>query len=211
MINWWEFRNNLLDNTGGATLFGGINYSFVPDRFCTLNSAIYLNSGYLQVPNGVYFSGSYASFTVWIYLKSYQYYSRIFDFGNGPCSDNVGLAMFETSSQIYGLTCQNSSKSFKSLKAQSIINLNQWYFVAFVLSGTSGYIYVNGSLITNGTLFAPNNIIRTNNYIGKSNRITDSNADAIYDEIKIYQGALSSSAIMNEYNIQSNYGIILKF
>ena len=210
MINWWQFSNNLLDNTGGATLFGGLNYSFVPDRFCTLNSAIYFNHGFLQVPNGVYFPGSYASFTVWIYLKSYQSYSRIFDFGNGQNSDNVGLAMFGTSSQIFGFTNQNSSKS-SFITTSSIINLNQWYFIAFVLSDNTGYIYVNGNQIASVTLVVPNDIVRTRNYIGKSNWEKNSNADAIYDEIKIYQGALSSSSIMNEYNIQSNYGIILKF
>jgi hypothetical protein len=79
--------NNLTDVIGGAYLFGGSNYSFVPDRFCSLNSAIYLNKGYLQVPAGVYFSGDF-TLTAWIYLKSYQSYSRIFDFGNGEGKDN---------------------------------------------------------------------------------------------------------------------------
>jgi hypothetical protein len=199
MIHFWEFSNALSDNIGGATLFGGLNYSFVKNRFCSLNSAIYLNKGYLKVPSGVYFSGSYATLTVWIYLKSYQFQSRIFDFGNGPDSDNVGLSMFDTSSQMFGFTVSYFT-------TQPIINLNQWYFVAFVFSGTTSYIYVNGSQIANGTLQAPNNTIRTSNYIGKSNWKTDSNADAIYDDMKIYQGALSSVAIMNEYDTQSNQG-----
>jgi hypothetical protein len=60
-------------------------------------------------------------------------------------------------------------------------------------------------------LQAPNNVIRKSNYIGKSSWSTDSNADAIYDDMKIYQGALSSIAIMNEYNAQSNYGIFYKY
>ncbi len=70
------------------------------------------------------------------------------------------------------------------------------------MNGTTGYIYVNGNQVANDTLNVPNNITRINNYIGKS----DLNADAIYDEFKIYEGALSSSNIMNEYKINSNYG-----
>jgi hypothetical protein len=80
--------SNLSDVVGGANLYGGSNYSFTFDRFCSANSAIYFNKGYLQVPEGVYFSGDF-TVTAWIYLKSYQSYSRIFDFGNGRISDNV--------------------------------------------------------------------------------------------------------------------------
>ena len=189
--------NNLTDVIGGANLYGGANYSFTYDRFCSLNSAIYFNRGYLQVPTGVYFSGDF-TVTAWIYLKSYQYYSRIIDFGNEPNNDNIILAMIGTTSQIYGRVSQYFQTS-------SIINLNQWYFISFVLSGTTGYIYVNGSQVATKTLLlVPNNITRTSNYIGKSNFENISNADAIYDEIKIFKGALSSNDIMNEYTTSSN-------
>ena len=107
--------------------------------------------------------------------------------------------MIGTTSQIYGRVSQYFQTS-------SIINLNQWYFISFVLSGTTGYIYVNGSQVRTGTLNVPNNIIRTANYIGKSNNPSDSNADAVFDEFKIYQRALSSVEIMNEYKINSNNG-----
>jgi hypothetical protein len=101
LINYWPM-SNLSDLVGGANLFGGGNYSFVSDRFGSPNSAIYFNKGYLQVPEGVYFSGDF-TVTAWIFLKSYQSWSRIFEFGNGRDSDNVGLAMNATSSHLCGL------------------------------------------------------------------------------------------------------------
>ena len=203
LINYWPM-NNLTDVVSGANLFGGSNYSFYPDRFSTSNSAIYFNRGYLQVPTGVYFSGDF-TVTAWIYLKSYQYYSRIIDFGNGQENENVLLGLAGRTSQIIGFSYNSSSKTY--IEASSIINLNQWYFISFVLSGTTGYIYVNGSQVATKTLLlVPNNITRTSNYIGKSNWASDSNADAIYDEIKIFKGALSSNDIMNEYTISSNNG-----
>jgi hypothetical protein len=195
LINYWPM-NNLSDIIGGANLYGGSSYSFVSDRLCSPNAAIYFNQGYLEVPSGVYFSGDF-TVTAWIYLKSYQFQSKIFDFGNGPHSNNVGLSMFERTSQMFGFTV-----SF--IITQPIINLNQWHFVAFVISGTTSYIYVNGSQLANGTLQAPNNIIRSTNYIGKSSWSTDLNADAIYDDMKIFKGALSPSDIINEYSIISN-------
>ena len=202
LINYWPM-SNLSDVVGGANLFGGLNYSFVSDRFGSPNSAIYFNKGYLQVPEGVYFSGDF-TFTAWIFLKSYQSWSRIFEFGNGDGNDNVALAMNGASSKISGLMFNGSFGSY--IHTSSIINLNKWYFISFVLNGTTGYIYVNGSQVINGTLNVPNNIIRTRNYIGKSNWATDLNADAIYDEFKIYKVALSSNEISNEYQSSSVNG-----
>ena len=201
--------NNLSDVLGGANLFGGLSYSFVPDRFCSLNSAIYFNHGYLKVPVGVYFSGDF-TVTAWIYLKSYQYYSRIIDFGNGQASANIVFSMFTNSLTLFGRIYNYSSTSHV-LSTSPIINVNQWYFISFVLSGTTGYIYVNGSQVANGTLSSPNNITRKINYIGKSNWASDSNADAIYDEIKIFKGALSSTDILNEYITSSNNCIFKLF
>jgi hypothetical protein len=194
--------NNLSDVLGGANLFGGLSYSFVPDRFCSLNSAIYFNRGYLQVPAGVYFSGDF-TVTAWIYLKSYQYYSRIIDFGIENNDYNIVIAVSSNTSIIYGKVYYLTNIQ----KSPQIINLNQWYFISFVLSGTTGYIYVNGDQKATGTLLVPNNITRKNNYIGKSNYFNQANADAIYDEIKIFKGALSSNDILNEYKNSSNNGI----
>ncbi len=73
--------SNLSDMIGIAHLFNGFNYSFVEDRYGNLNSSIYFQNGYLQVPPGVYFSYDF-TFTVWIKLKSFKAYSRVIDFGN---------------------------------------------------------------------------------------------------------------------------------
>jgi len=196
---------NLSDVVGSGNLFGGSSYSFTNDRFCSPNSSIYFNKGYLQVPNGVYFSGDF-TVTAWINLKTSRSWARIFDFGNGQI-DNVFLGMYGTSSQLVGKIYKGSSQS-QILTSSIVINLNEWYFISFVLSDTTGFIYVNGNQAVNGTLNVPNNVTRTTNYIGKSNWATDSNiyADAIYDEFKINKVALSSSDIMNEYQISSNNG-----
>jgi len=189
--------SNLSDAVSEANLFGGGNYSFVPDRFCTPNSAIYFNKGYLQVPEGIYFSGDF-TVTAWIYLKSYQYFSRIFDFGNGKNNDNVYFSFIRINSNMKASIWRKNS-SVRKLNTSPIINLNEWYFISFVLNRTTSNIYVNGNQVATGSFIIPNNITRTRNYIGKSNWAADSNADAIYDEIKIYQVALTSSQIMNEY------------
>ena len=196
-MNYWPM-SNLTDIVGGNDLFGGASYSFVSDRFCSPNSAIYFDQGYLQVSSGVYFSGNF-TITAWMIYFSSQSFS-LFDFGNGQSSDNILLEINKRN--IFGKIFNRSSSSV--IKTTSKINLNKWYFISFVLNGTTGFIYLNGNQVASGTLNVPNNITRKSNYIGKSNTTVYPNADAIYDEIKIYQGALSSDYIMNEYQISSN-------
>jgi len=198
--------NNLSDVMGGANLYGGTSYSFTVDRFGAANSAIYFNNGYLQVPSGVYF---YGDFTViaWINLKSYQYYSRIIDFGNGSPGDNVILCL-DTSNPY--LIAQVYSTQTESIILENSLQLNQWYHIAFVLSGTTGFIYVNGRQGATGTLSLPRNVQRTRNYIGKSNW-PEANADAVYDDLKIYNETLEATDILNEYILTSNYGKIFLY
>ena len=60
---------NLNDTVGGANLFNGYSYSLTADRFGNPLQAIYINNGYLQVPPGVYFCGSFTTI-VWINILS---------------------------------------------------------------------------------------------------------------------------------------------
>ena len=196
--------NNLSDVKEGKDLLNGASYSFTYDRFSNPNSAIYFKKGYLQVPPGSYFSGDF-TVTAWINLRSYQHYSRIIDFGNGENNDNVILGFNGLTYNLRGEIRSAQSQSQKILIASSVsIQLNQWYHVAFVLSGTNGIIYVNGSLAANGVLNVPNDVKRSSNYIGKSNwNNNDRNADAVYDDLKIYNEALSAESILNEFTITS--------
>ena len=202
-MNYWPM-SNLSDVIGGANLYGGTNYAYTYDRFCNVNQAVYLNSGYFQVPSGVYFSGDF-TITAWINLKSLQQYSRIIDFGNGAPSDNVLLAMDSTGSILYQGICQGTSCI--ALTSSLSFSLNQWYHVAFVLNGTIGYIYSNGIQVSTGTLNLPNIINRTSNYIGKSNSGSNPNAYAIYDDLRIYQGAMTAAQVLSDYISTSNNGL----
>jgi hypothetical protein len=158
--NAWEFSNSDLGN-----LYNCTNYYFVRDRFCSPNSAIYLDNGYLQAPADIYFAGDF-SITAWIYLKSYGTWSRIIDFGNGSPMDNVNFGFFGGNSQLFAEIFQGNSPS-TSLVPTVNIQLYQWYEVAFVVHGSNGYVYINGVLQATGIMNPPKNVLRTSNYIGK--------------------------------------------
>ena len=82
-------------------------------------------------------------------------------------------------------------------------NLNQWYYVAFTLSGNVGSIYVNGALSLSSTLSSIYSVTRSTNYIGRDT-YGDTSINAVYDEIKIYQGAMSAAAIQSDYTNSSS-------
>ena len=203
--------SNLTDVVGGANMYGGSSYSFTYDRFCNAYSAIYFNVGYLQAPAGVYFSGNF-TITVWAYFLSHQLCSRIIDFGNaiGSSSDSMILYMSCSGNKIAGSLFNVSTMSSLTISSP-LIQLNSWYHFAFVLSGTIGYIYINGNLAgSSGNLNILRNITRNYNYIGKSNSAGQPNANATYDDLRIYAGALSAAQILTDYRTSSMNGIYIQ-
>jgi hypothetical protein len=60
LINYWPIYSSLTtDMIGNKDLYNPVNANFSSDRFGNINSAIYLNNGYYQVPSGVYFYGDF--------------------------------------------------------------------------------------------------------------------------------------------------------
>ena len=84
--------------------------------------------------------------------------------------------------------------------------MSQWYHVAFVLNGSTAYIYVNGIQQATKTIIKANDVNRKSNFIGKSNWQGDQNADAIYDELKIFYGAMQAAQVFFDYTVTSPYG-----
>lgn len=196
--------SNLSDVVGGADLFNGTNYSYTTDRLNNLNSSIYFNSGFLSVPpSGAYCTGGDFTITAWIQMKSSKKHARIIEFGNGPYSDSVIFGGGQLNTQLFFAVILNSS-STSSLNTPTtyVIELNIWYHVAAVLQGQKAYIYINGIQVANGPMQRPRSILRKENYIGRSNYHyvnLDDDADAVYDDIKLFKGALKSTDIMNDY------------
>ena len=78
------------------------------------------------------------------------------------------------------------------------LKLNEWFHLAIVLEGNIGKIYLNGNLDKSGGLKSPKNFNFLNsNFIGKNN-VNGKNAEASFDELKIFSKALKQSEIMLE-------------
>ncbi len=192
--------NSLKDLTGGSNLNGGARFSFTEDRFCVKNSALNLkDGGYVQVPEGIYFSNDF-TITAWIYLFTNKL--NLFQFANANSNNNITITLTNSNISFQILQSVNSS-----IVVPISLNLFEWYFVSFVLSSKTGYIYVNGNQIANRTLNVTLAENTTSNFFGNSNQDLDINQSGNIDEIKIYKGALSSNAIQKEYISTNHDGI----
>ena len=152
-------------------------------------------SGYAQAPNGVWFS---SDFTIegWVFVRNYNSWSRLIDFADGPGTNLVYLALSGgTTGFPYMGVFTNNNNGTPTLQANTQLPLNQWTHLAATLKGTTGTIYINGIPVGTGTLNLPPNVVRTNNYIGRSNYSQDGYANALFDDIRIWNVARTQSQI----------------
>ena len=125
---------------------------------------------------------------------------RLIDFGNGPSADNVLIEFIGNQANVYifigdRLSCITSTS----------LNLNERYHLVFTLNQTIGRIYVNGIKVAEGPMSTPSNVMRMNNFIGKSKWAQDTlYANAVYRNIRIFQGALTPNYILDDYFLTPN-------
>jgi len=206
LLNSWSFSNNLNDEVGQATLTSVSQpqrWIYTSDRYCNPSSAVYFAQDYLQAPSGTYFDGGDYSFNTWIWTNSLRSWQRIFDFGNNQENrkENVILAFFGKTYKINAM----QAEGWEGLTTgDNLFELKKWTMITFVLSGTTGSIYINGELKKTAVVPSlPLNVIRNFNYFGRSKFSWDGYLDAILDDMELYRGALSASDIQNKYQTES--------
>ena len=199
--------SSLNDTVGGANMYGGSNFLFTYDRFCSVNSAIYLNSGYLQVPPGVYFCGDFTT-TFWIQIKI-QVASdvRVLDFTNLLSNirddDITHYIKANTNRPVIEIWSQTS---LSTLSASVALQSNIWYHVAFVAKSSTVTTYVNGIKVAGSSnMYVANCVNRIYNYFGHP-KWSNTYINAVLDEMKIYDGALDVNQILSDYTLSSSGG-----
>ena len=156
-----------------------------------------IDLGYLTVPPGVYFSGSF-TVSAWVKVNSIRDMARIIDFGNGPESNNV----------YFGVSLSTSGKPFVGIlpngvryiaSSQALSNY-YWYHLTGIYDGAYIKIYQNGKLEGQVAVLGPQNVIRNINYVGKSSWASNSLADEYLSDLRIYDRALNYTEIQNNMN-----------
>lgn len=202
LINYWPINGDTRDYIGNSNMTPMANFSYTTDRFNNPRSAFYLNNGYCTVPAGVYFVGNF-TITAWVKLIESTDWARLIDFGNGG-QDNVVFAISSDEPAEPAIQVYNSGNQ---IFAESLVNLNQeWTHLAGVNNGSQLLLYVNSTLTGSiQAIYQPRSINRTICYFGRSAFHSDSDpsgngdANACFDDIKIFNRALSPEEILSDY------------
>jgi hypothetical protein len=180
--------------------------TFITDRYGDPKGAIYINGGstYWEAPDASYFAGDF-SVAVWAKINQFDGYRRIFDFSNGPDSDNVLIQTIVNSGNNYFQYYEGLGRTPTNLPTSCALPTGQWVHLAFTFSGLTGSYYRNGTLCGSGTVArAPANVVRTKSYIGKSAYSGDLIANAVYDDFKIFNRCLTAAQVLADYTAINN-------
>ena len=187
-------------NKNGAVGTSGLNKNgstFAPVSSGSTNALDFDGgSDYVSAPPAVYFSGDF-TIECWVYPKSFPNWARIIDFGNGAGNHNVLLSYTYGNSGAPGFYVEGSQ-----FQANQALPLNQWSHIAATLSGNTATIYINGVAAGTSTFPTPANVTRNYCYIGKSNWGGDPIANAVFDELRIWNTARTQVVIQSSMNTE---------
>lgn len=149
-----------------------------------------------------------------------QGWERIFDFGNGPQSDNIWVGVLGTSGANNQLAIEiwdgSQATAGRCISTNPVLTANTFDKWVITLDGTLCRMYKNGTQIHTTRIsgygsnvlatatsadsgvayaFLPNDIQRQNNYIGKSNWILDPAFDGAIKYVRIYTAALTGDDV----------------
>ena len=187
--------NDATGNGWNGTLVGGASFTTAGHS----GNAVALDgsSGYVSLPADILQPLNDFTVSAWVYLNSAAAWSRVFDFGSGQerwmfltVANGSGLPQFSIST-VYGF-------NEESVIGSSPLPLNQWVHLAVTLSGQVGTLYVNGVAVgSNANMaFAPFEVKDTSqDWLGRSQYSSDPYLNGKIDDFRIYQGAMSASAI----------------
>jgi hypothetical protein len=107
-------------------------------------------------------------------------------------------------------TQETAFTSYTSVTGAIKTPVNKWYHLAYVYSGTTMTIYVNGVLSARNTKMTDSNKMAKNhelNYFGRTTDVAQSGilavANLLFDEIKLYKIALTQEQIVQDMNTVS--------
>ena len=195
-INYWNFEKNLVDQMHPSlSLYNSRNVSLVSNRRGDIESALYLNGGYVQIPSSsVSWIGDF-SIATWVFVKTRVACGKLLDCGikgqnelviNLNSCNGDGLAF-----QVY--TNRNVSSLVYN---RNRLVINKWHHVAFTFNRGKIVIYTDGAPVASGTTNIKPNVSANYGtcFIGKS-LWNNHNINAYIDDLWLFNRGLSSDEV----------------
>lgn len=146
------------------------------------------------------------SFTGWVYWNGGGNWQRIFDLGDGT---DKYVAMVPKTGDTAKLrfvmkngAVADATGGEQRLDSTAALPIGAWTHVAVTLTGTTGKLFVNGTLVNTNTAMTidPVNVATVWNYLGKGQFAADPLFNGRMDDIKFYNSALTDAQVLASYN-----------
>ena len=143
-INAWHFDASYLDSVTSLSLTNPVNVSFTLDRRGRAQSALALNSGYIQLPNATYFTGDFAV-SLWVYSAhltgNWQALLEFKDTDSNWTTNRFNIYVWNGT--VWGAELVSSTGLVYNNFASAPISVGVWTHLAATLLNTTYTFYVN--------------------------------------------------------------------
>jgi autotransporter-associated beta strand protein len=188
-VDSWGARHGTL--TGGTSAVSGLQ-----DKAVQLNGS----NGYVALPSGLMVSVNDFTVAGWVKLNTASSWSRIFDFGTSQTNYMFLSPVSGNNTIRYAIKVNGGTE--QQINSTSPLPAGEWHHVAVTLLGNLGTLYVDGVAVGTNTNMSnkPSALgITSLNYIGRSQFSADPYLNAIVDEFRIYNRALSATELKTVY------------
>ncbi len=186
-------------NSAGPGLGGNLGVTTLPTN--GFGTALSLNGlgQHAEMPPDVYFAGDF-TIEAWVWVRSYERPMPLLEFGNGSGNDSVLLDL--TSDALgHPILYTYEGSEGRTVTSQYLLPRQRWVHVAVTLNGTVGRLYLDGFVVGeyNG-MKVPRSVVRNQNYLGQSSFLGHQNANAMIDEVRIWNIGRSRDEIASTMN-----------
>ncbi|WP_350348853.1 PxKF domain-containing protein [Agromyces sp. G08B096] len=155
-------------------------------------------TSYGSLPSGIVsgLTGDW-SISTWIKPAALSNWSRVFDFGTGQTVNMFLTLNAGGAGPRFAITNSGAGGEQRLTYGGQNFPLNEWSNVVVTVSGTTGRMYLNGTVVatnTNMTVKPSALGTTTRNYLGKS-QYSDPAYDGAIDDFAIYNRALSAAEV----------------
>ncbi|WP_295122520.1 glycosyl hydrolase [uncultured Chitinophaga sp.] len=194
------------DNWGGynGTLANAAVWTTGKDVGSGAVNLVKASGSYIQLESGAMSELEDFTIATWFKMPANQgYNTRLFDFGNSTSVFMMLTPRVSTAngpSLRYKITCPAGTND--RYMAYDL-PLDQWVHLAISQQGSIFKMYVNGTLqyTDSSATVTPSDMgITVNNYLGRSQYSTDPYSDHTYDDLVIYNYALSAAQVDDLYD-----------
>lgn len=197
----------------GGTASAGTGYTFDTGKIGNALILVKAGYGYVSMPTAIFDGATDMTLATWVYLKTAQFWPRIFDIGvkadpyqfvnsaTGTKYMNLVPQSMGTNNPLLFSITTDGHNNEQTLSTASL-SAGVWTHLAVVLSAGTGTLYVNGgaTIVTRSISLRPSDLGTIDYaYIGKSQFDADPYFDGAIDEFRVYNRALSAAEVQALY------------